>query len=145
MTRQGISSMASPSRILAAVAGVLVTAGLAVSLQAAAAMAADPAAGTSDIVAPAVVTPALPPTDPAYILARLESDHLRRISKAWWYTSALVAAEARRCAAFLARFETDYLRHIARRLAPGVRLTPATGHLRPDARRRRAGVHPRRL
>ena len=42
MTKRGISSMASPPRTRVALAGVLMTAALAVSLQASAALAADP-------------------------------------------------------------------------------------------------------
>ncbi len=121
MIKRRIPYVASASKRPRAVAGLLMTLGLAIGLQASMTLAAEPAAGDSTVVAAgdstvaaaAAIAPALPPTDPRYIRARLESEYLLRISRDW-YTPAADQGQTAECAAFLARFDSGYLRAIAR-------------------------------
>jgi len=84
MTRS--SSITPAVRLAATTAGVLVALGLGQGGPPALAQAASPVTASSTEVVPASpsVTPALPPTDPRYILARLDSEYLIEIARDWY-------------------------------------------------------------
>lgn len=92
MTRSPSPSIASRRRVAAAVSGVILALGVSTGVQPVVAQEASHGPVASAQVAPASATqgptsaivPALPPTDPRYILARLESEYLIEIAKAWY-------------------------------------------------------------
>lgn len=97
MTRSSSPSIAPERRRAATGVGVLVAIGLGLSVQSATAQGVSPlpAAPADVVTASSSMVPALPPTDPRYILARLQSEYLIEIAKDWYRVDIALAGSDR--------------------------------------------------
>ncbi len=93
MTRSPSPSIASRRRVPTAVTGLILALGVSTGMEPVSAQEASPGpAASAEVVqasstlvpTSASVVPALPPTDPRYILARLQSEYLIEIAKEWY-------------------------------------------------------------
>lgn len=99
MTRSASPSLAPRRRVAAALTGLIVVLGVGVGAQPVLAQDASHtptqvvAASSATAPTSASVVPALPPDDPRYILARLDSEYLIELARAWYHVQDAAAQD----------------------------------------------------